>query len=183
MPGVYKAAASTVLSDAGILHQVFSFLPGNWLFLGAVCQEWSSVYAGLAEQQVHSLSLTRNSKVVAYGPKTTLYSAAVASFARARLACDCGLASSTSDSLQLIAGLHADMQTLSALRGLGMPRSKTVLHAVALSGRLDVLQRLVTGRRWPGTRSLSFFAARSGSISMLKWLRAERRGEFDDQEA
>eukprot|EP00953_Heterococcus_sp_UTEX-ZZ885_P022229 12320-Heterococcus_DN1.PRE.4 len=42
---MFKARAhtvdsSSVLSDAGVLQRVFSFLPGNWLYLGAVCRDW-----------------------------------------------------------------------------------------------------------------------------------------------
>jgi hypothetical protein len=35
------------LRDAGILQHIFEFLPGCWLFLGAVCREWEAVYASM----------------------------------------------------------------------------------------------------------------------------------------
>jgi hypothetical protein len=78
------------LSDAVILKQVFSFVPGHWLFLGAVCREWQALYAGMEDQQVCSLE-EGNNKFVTCGPKTTLCSAAVASPETARLAIMSGM--------------------------------------------------------------------------------------------
>jgi hypothetical protein len=48
---------------------------------------------------------------------------------------------------------------------------------------LDVLQHLLSDQQCPGIKSLGFFAARSGSMSMLKWLRAGHRSEIDEQDA
>jgi hypothetical protein len=49
--------AGNPLRDAGILRNVFSFLPGHWLFLGAVCREWAAVYAALKAQEVRKVTL------------------------------------------------------------------------------------------------------------------------------
>jgi hypothetical protein len=66
------------LRDAGILEHILGFLPGNWLFLGAVCREWQLVYAGIADQQVCSASLYRStSKLLTCGTKTTVYNKTV----------------------------------------------------------------------------------------------------------
>jgi hypothetical protein len=171
--------AANPLRDASILKQVFSFLPGHWLFLGAVCREWAAAYASIAEQQVRSVSLYGNPKLVTCGAKTTLYSAAVASPATAELAFAYGLAISGNE-LQVIAGLHADVETLTVLQELGIPLNDRVGKAVALSGRMNVLQHLLTTMQWLRTSSaLSHYAARSGSISMLKWLRTESWCEFN----
>jgi hypothetical protein len=75
--------------------------------------------------------------------------------------------------LWIITGLHADIETLAVLHECGMQFSDTVVRAAALSGRLDVLQHLLIERQCPTPYRLSDYAARSGSISMLKWLRAE----------
>jgi hypothetical protein len=158
-------ATPSPLREAGILRQVFVYLPGNWLYLGAVCSEWRAVYACLDDQQVCSLDVHGKKKVLMYGPKTTLYSAAVASPATARLACELGLQINTNDSLQWIAGLHADAQTLTVLHELGMPLSDTLVNAVALTRRLDVLQHLLTEYQCPIPQSISHYAARSGSIT------------------
>jgi hypothetical protein len=174
--------AANPLEDAGILQQVLKFLPGNWLFLGTVCREWNFVCKDIRDWQVRRVSLdgNLNPKPVTCGAATTLCSAAVASPATARHACECGLQIRTETSVQAIAGLLADIQTLAALFDLGMPLSPTVVQAAALSGRLSILQHLVTKQQCPKPNSLSHFAARSGSISMLKWLKAQSWCTFDD---
>jgi formyltetrahydrofolate synthetase len=87
------AAVSNPLKDAGILQHVFSFLPGNWLFLGAVCSEWRVVYVGVADQQLRSIkrNIRGEQKLVTCSARTTLFSAAVASSITAVLAASCGL--------------------------------------------------------------------------------------------
>jgi hypothetical protein len=165
-------AAVHPLTSAGIVQPVFSFLPGyHW-----------HLYRGMEEQQVLVLSLDASRGSVKCGFGITLYNAAVASPATARSARSCGLALSTNKSLQLTAGLHADMQTLATLRELGMPLSNALVNAAALSGRLHILQHLITvpvsecPRR---TTMINYQAARSGSISMLNWLRAQSWCTFD----
>jgi hypothetical protein len=81
--------------------------------------------------------------------------------------------------LQVIAGLHADIETLAALQQLGMSLNDTVVEAVALSGRLNILQHLLTEQQCPVTDTLSHYAARSANISMLKWLRSDTQCVFD----
>jgi hypothetical protein len=173
------AADIDALRDPGILQHIFAFLPGHWLFLGAVCREWEALYAGIADQQVRCIDPTIAPiywKI--YAAKTTLCSAAVASPATARLACRCGLIISENEQLQLIAGLFADAKTLLVLEELGMPLDDAVVHAVARSGRLHILQQLITARQCPVSNSVSHYAASSGNIEMLKWLRAEGCCEF-----
>jgi hypothetical protein len=82
--------------------------------------------------------------------------------------------------LLVTAGLHADIPTLATLRELGMPLSSTLVCAAALSGRLNILQHVITIKRCPIPERLGCYAARSGSISMLKWLRV-REGCFFDR--
>jgi hypothetical protein len=182
------AAASDPLRDVGILQHVLAFLPGNWLILGAVCREWNAVYAGMVDHQhqlrgfnLRSILDTRilKRKTAICGRKTTLFSAAVASPAVARLAHSCGLM--MCDQFQLMAGLHADIETLTVLRQLRMPLSDIVIIAVALSGRLNTLQQLLRAPQCPRVKPsvLSHYAARSGSISMLNWLKAEGLCCFD----
>eukprot|EP00953_Heterococcus_sp_UTEX-ZZ885_P003745 2536-Heterococcus_DN1.PRE.6 len=86
------AAERNPLLVSGILRNVFKFLPGHWLFLGAVCREWETVYAGMPEQHVLSTTLKYMPRRVVYSSKNSLYSAAVASPATARLADSSGLA-------------------------------------------------------------------------------------------
>jgi hypothetical protein len=172
-------AASNPLIDTGILQQVFTFLPGHHLFLSAVCREWRAVYASMADQQMRTFRLYGNTKHVACGARTTLYSAAVASPATARLACECGVQFFSNMHMQVIAGGYADTQTMAALRELGMPLSESVILAVGLSGRLNILQHLLIEQLCPKHNNLSHYAARSGNISMLNWLRAQGWCVFD----
>eukprot|EP00953_Heterococcus_sp_UTEX-ZZ885_P004279 2806-Heterococcus_DN1.PRE.1 len=116
---------------------------------------------------------------VAYDSASTLYSAAVASPSTARLAHSSGLAIGENKQLHLIAGLCADIETLTALRELGMLLSETLVTAVAFSGRLHILQHLLTEEQCPQPESLSYFGAFSGSTSMLVWLRAQGWCVFD----
>jgi hypothetical protein len=154
---------------------------GHWRFLGAVCKEWEALYAAIKAQQLRSETgrLYNNyDEFVLCGTKTTLSSAAVATPATARLAVECGLNLRSEGSgwkAQAVAGMHADMQTLTTLRELGMPLSKTFFEAVAVSGRLHILQQFLTDQHCPRPSDLSWYAARSGSISMLDWLRSKGR--------
>jgi hypothetical protein len=158
-------ALTSPLRDAAILQQVFTFLPGNWLFLGAVCSEWQALCAAMGEQNIYCINSKR---LVNCATTTTLYSAAFATPATARLAQSCGLAISDNKALQLTAGLVADIETLAVLRELGMPLSDTVVEAAALSGRLNILQHLLADQQCPRPFRLSHSAALSGSINMLR---------------
>jgi hypothetical protein len=174
------AAASTPLTHAGILQSVFSFLPGSYLFLGGVCRDWRAAHAGIEDQQLPKASFdSLDGVLVTCGSTTTLCSSVVASPATARQAADCGL-DIDSDRLQLIAGLHADVDTLQALLDLGMPLYGSLADAAALSGRLHILQHLLTEQQCPVTDELSYFAARSGSVPMLQWLRSHTQCLFDE---
>jgi hypothetical protein len=173
-------AASNLLSETSILKQVFSFLPGHWLFLGAACREWEAVYADMGEQHICSFCLLMYNKPVPCGSKMTLYSAAVASPATATLGSSCGLiAKGGKHNLQLAAGLLASTETLAALCELGMPLSDAVVNMAALSGRLNILQQLLSEQQCPRPSTISHYAAGSGNITMLKWLKTEGWCEFN----
>jgi hypothetical protein len=172
--------SSNPLHDTSILGRVCGYVgPGYWLLCGAVCRKWKAVYAGVADQKMRSFSLTSNNKLVICGNRSTLYSAAIASPATVRLAIRCGLAIRTNDQLQLIAGLHANMQTLAVLQEPGMPVTENLVKAVALSGRLSILQFLVVQLKSPKPITLSYFAAHGGSIDMLDWLKMQGWCVFD----
>jgi hypothetical protein len=127
--------------DVCILQQVLAFLPGNHLFVGAVCKDWKAVYANIQQHQICSISLERKKhfKLAPCGSKTLLYSAVVATPVAARWAHSCGLAVCSNTKLQVIAGFCADVQTLAHFHELGMSLDDTprgpVVDAVALSGR------------------------------------------------
>jgi hypothetical protein len=46
-------SALEALEIAGILQRVFTFLPGNWIFIGAVCRKWKAVYANIGDHEAH----------------------------------------------------------------------------------------------------------------------------------
>jgi hypothetical protein len=47
---------SSILSDATFLQQIFSFLPGNWLFLGVVCRAWMLSYKQMPASRCKTLT-------------------------------------------------------------------------------------------------------------------------------
>jgi hypothetical protein len=173
-------AASNALTDTGILKQVLSFLPGHHLFLSAVCREWRAVYAGIADQQMRLFNLYNFIGFETCGNTTTLFSAVVASPATVRLAHESGVQISTNEKVQLMAGKHAYIKTLAALQELGMPLSQNLLQAAAVSGRLSILQHLISEQHCPKPRALVYYAACGGNISLLIWLRTEQQCEFDE---
>jgi hypothetical protein len=176
-------AVSNPLGDPGILQQVFSCLPGCWLFIGAVCKEWGIVYATMGQHRVQCVSVNRAScHWQTYRAKTTLCSAAMAAPKTIRMAFECGLSLQADDEdLQLIAGLHASVETLKAVQEMGMQLSDIVVKAAARSGRLDILQHLLLEGLCAPPAGLSLWAAHSGSISMLKWLKAQSWCNFNFQ--
>jgi hypothetical protein len=167
------------LSNAGILKHIFTYVPGHYIFVGAVCREWKAAYVGIPDQKVRCYRAFGGGCDIihwlVYSSKTTVLSATVASPATVRLAFDCGL--QVSSGLQVIAGLHADVKVLTLLLELGLPLSAKLVQAAALSGHLDSLQHLLCHQQCPtplGPLKLSHFAARSGNISMLNWLKAQK---------
>jgi hypothetical protein len=129
----------------------------------------------MPEQRVRVVDLYELNKYVTYGSRTTLRSAAMASPETVRLAQSCGL---KVNRVQATAGLHADVQTLAALHELGIWLDFTLIDAAALSGRLHILQHLLIDKQCEPPDELDYFAARSGSISMLKWLKTQSWSSF-----
>jgi hypothetical protein len=78
----------------------------------------------------------------------------------------------------VVAGLHADMETLAALRELGMPLSLIVIKAVARAGRLSIMQQLLPEAHCPRSDSVSHYVARRGSI--INWFIAKSQTGLDD---
>jgi hypothetical protein len=182
---VQAADVSAVLSDASILERVFSFLPGNWLFLGGVCRAWMQSYKHQPTCEISTKGCYENAKRVACDWSTTLMQAVFQSPSRLRLAAACGLqldlqdkdddeeddiGPSAADELQFIAGLHAHQATLSVAEELGMPLSVHVVRGAAASGRVRVLACLIEERQCEVPDGVETSAARSGSIDMLKYV-------------
>jgi hypothetical protein len=101
--------------------------------------------------------------------RTTLMGAVFQSPARLAWAADCGvqLTGDDQDHIQRIAGLHADVGTLSLAAEFGMALSDSTVEGAVCSGRTSVVQYLIQERHcalpWNAARS----AADSGDIDML----------------
>eukprot|EP00953_Heterococcus_sp_UTEX-ZZ885_P016787 9417-Heterococcus_DN1.PRE.1 len=149
------AALSNPLRYDGILQQVFAFIPGNWLFLSAVCSEWRAIYANIGEQQVtrrlHFLHLINEQLC---GPVPDELDSFVA----------------RSGSINMLKWLKA--QKLSTLCWYAC-------EGAAEGGQLAVLQYLRSEEYdWSGS-SVMCRAARSGSIAMVEWLQQYEGVEID----
>jgi hypothetical protein len=74
--------------------------------------------------------------------------------------------------LQQLAGKHADIQTLSALRAAGMRFQNPLLRGAADSADLSKLIWLYTEQRCALPDDITYRAAKCGSIKMLDWLQS-----------
>jgi hypothetical protein len=77
---------STILCDASILERVFSFLPGHWLYLGAICRAWMQSYKDLPSREIVTVDCCEDVKRAACDWSTTLMESAFQSPSRLRLA-------------------------------------------------------------------------------------------------
>jgi hypothetical protein len=62
---VHVADTSTILSEAGILERVLSFLPGHWLYLGGVCRAWMQSYKRMESCEIQSTSTYMRDRALA----------------------------------------------------------------------------------------------------------------------
>jgi hypothetical protein len=178
---VHTVDASTILSDAAILQRVFSFLPGNWLYLGGVCRDWMLCYKHLPDSDIFFKDAFQRTKKADCGWRTTLMRAVVQSPSRLRLAVHCGLQLGAHDKgrLPYIAGRYADQATLLLAQELGMSLSANVVRGAASSGRVSVFNYLVQDRYCAVPYGVDFHAAQCGDVDMLKCLK-ENGCQFTD---
>jgi hypothetical protein len=101
---------------------------------------------------------------------TTLYSAVFAAAASIRLAHDCGLTFKSKE-LQCIAGRVADVPTLRAACELGLALTDEVLFGAAESGSVSKLQWFHIDQGCQLPPDICNYAAKSGSIHVLSWLK------------
>jgi hypothetical protein len=174
---VCTADANTVLSEAAILHHLFSFLPGHWLYLGAVCRAWMLSYKRAHMSEICIAEPQRGKKVVC-GWCTTLLSAVFQSPSRLRLARDSGvrLSGYGIQDMQFIAGLCADVPTLRLAEDLGMALSASTVKGAACSDRASIVQYLIGVGQCSGDSSVAEYAVHSGNVDILKGL---RRNNFE----
>jgi hypothetical protein len=160
------------LEDAGILLHVLQTLgPGQHLLISAVSKAWKEQYKRVADVQKLGLFQNYYNKILlTISSTTTLGSAAFASAASVSLAHRCGLAFD-SDRVQHLAGRMADVLTLRAAHGLGLPLTDEVLIGAAEAASLPNLQWLHVDQACELPESICNYAARSGSVPLLMWLK------------
>jgi hypothetical protein len=175
------ATDSNPLRQAGILQHVLGYVgPGHWLFLSTVCSSWLEIYTSLATVTV--------AKVRLYGayeestlcvPKMTLFSSALASPSRLKLAHQYGL-KLVPDHCEYAAGRHADIDTLAAAQELGMQYSNATLYGAASAvHKLAWLYAMCGPQHSSTTGAVATHAARAGSITALIWLKCTQGCVFD----
>jgi hypothetical protein len=152
-----------------LLRSIFAFVPGSWLYAGAVSSAWKQAY-----EQVPQLPLTRASGArpgILCCSRTTYMAAAFASEAALRLAVECGLdLQGHSQLLQRLAGRHADLITLQLAAELGLPWTAAVSRGAASACDLPKLQWLYEQQCPRSSWTVITCAAASGCLDTLLWL-------------
>jgi hypothetical protein len=165
--------ATCPLQDAGILLHMMNILgPGQHLFISAVSNAWGDSYKRVSSVQMAGFTEYYNDKAVmqTITSPTTLYSAVFASGASVRLVHECGLAFDYQQ-LQRTAGTVADVSTMRAACGLGLQLTDDVLIGAAVAASVPKLQWLHKDQLCPLPPSICNYAARSGSVDVLTWLK------------
>eukprot|EP00953_Heterococcus_sp_UTEX-ZZ885_P017440 9761-Heterococcus_DN1.PRE.3 len=146
------AEAMHPLSDAGTLRHILEFLVGDWLFLDPVSKLFNEVYLRLDSFKVTPMGLNycQGHSSIKCDAKTTLAAAVFASPARLQTAVESGLDLIDNGWLNLTAGHCADIDTLEAAKTRGLTLDEELMKGL--------------------TDHVSYWAARSGSINLLRWL-------------
>jgi hypothetical protein len=149
-----------------LLRSIFSYVPGIWLYAGAVSSAWKQAY----EQGARTI-LPRGSCPIICCSHTTFMAAAFASEAALRLAVECGLdLLAHSQVLQRLAGRHADLTTLQLAAELGLPWTAAVSRGAASACDLLKLQWLYAQECPRSSWTVITCAASSGCLETLLWL-------------
>jgi hypothetical protein len=174
---VHVVDTSTILSEAGILERVLSFLPGHWLYLGGVCRAWMQSYKRMKSCDIHGISAYMRDRAIACDWSTTLMEAVFQSPSRVKLAVASDLKwyrdgkSSFEIKLQYHAGLYADVPTLSMAEELGLALSGATVSGAAKSGRVSTVNYLIQERDCELPLDAETVAAKNGDIDMLECLK------------
>jgi hypothetical protein len=161
------------LKDPSILLHILSILgPGQHLFISAVSRAWRESYERVGSVQMAGINHQYTNQAVLHTitSKTTLCSAIFGSPAAVRLAHDCGLAFDNWK-LQRMAGRAAGILTLQAAQEVGLELTDTVLIGAAEAASVAMLQLLHTQQGCKLPEDICAWAARSGSVDTLRWLK------------
>jgi hypothetical protein len=139
--------------------------------ISAVNKTWKESYKRVGNYQM-VINEECDAKVLLLTgiPQITLFSAIFASATVVRLAHACGLAFDNAK-LQRIAGKVADIPGLRAACKLGLALTDEVLIGAAESASVPKLQWLHTEQSCELPADICAWAAKSGSINALRWLR------------
>jgi hypothetical protein len=160
------------LEDAGILLHVLTILgPGHHLFISAVSKAWRDSYERVPSVMVSLTDAFGKTNLLKITHQTTLCSAVFASASRVHTAHECGLTFHYSESMPQIAGRVADVSTLQLAHELRLKLTEEVLFGATEAASVPKLHWLHTDKGCELSICLSYFAARSGSIRVLNWLK------------
>jgi hypothetical protein len=171
-----SVGASCPLHLTPIITLVLSYVGcGEHYFIAPVCKRWLKHYRQLPTIRVPTADC--GSKYIACDAYTTLLKAACASQSRlkdAHYCCELLSLNNPQGRLMLrTAGRYADTAALQLLHDeYAMPWSVFVAKGAAESGSYDKLLWLCTERGCQLPHDASFYAAKSGSVPMLQWMRA-----------
>jgi hypothetical protein len=161
------------LDSEAVVQQVLSYVgPGQWLICGLISKKWRELYAEVQsiEQEVYDRYDRPFRRTIT--ARMTTYSAVFASASRVELASKCGLKLRSREKyLQRAAARYGDAETLITARKLGMPWSDGLINSIAEQGDLPKLQALDAKYKCRLPVEITAFAASSGSVDMLKWLK------------
>jgi hypothetical protein len=161
--------SSNPLQQIGILQHVLDYVgPGHWCLVAEVSSLWRDTYRRIASTEVQAYVYADKIKCVL---QMTLFSAVFASPLLVRHAqaheLDC-----TTERYQRAAGRHADIVTLEAAHGLGMPYTYETMLGAARCNELAVVQFL-DAQGCPWDKSVFNQAATQGHTAMCAYLHGE----------
>jgi hypothetical protein len=140
-----------------------------------VACDGSGLYADQCNKRFHtSLSCSaaheRVQIILSCHSMSTSYSVVFSTVPLLRMACDSGALSLGSSETQFNAGRHGTAATLEAAHTLGMPWSREVVKGAVRSGCVSQLQWVRAQRCMPLPADAAELAAASGSVPMLRLL-------------
>jgi hypothetical protein len=183
------AASRSFFDNVGILQSIIEYVGlGEALFVSTISRAFLQRYRTLhiVSRKPEWYDLGICPYKVLLTPQSTVYSAVFASPSRVQLAAACGLSfrvphaevesgdlGTRTRCLHHRAGKFADEATLASAAELELPLDSTYIAAgAAESGNLAKLQMLHRKHQRDLLRA-TWYAARSGSIAMLMWLKQQ----------
>jgi hypothetical protein len=170
------------LRNASLKGHIFGYVgAGEGLFMELVSRGFKESYQSVEQGEVMSIvSEACDAEAITWSAHMTLMRAAVATAARFRWAVDCDLLrrsdglpnASGSWELQLTAGQFGDVSTLQTAEFANV--GYAVILGAALSGCIQKLQWVRDNlNRGALPDDISSYAARSGNVDMIEWLRGQ----------